>query len=127
MNKFIKFMVVLALAISLPLEGFAAVLPTCALMSHSDTKMTMPAQQAKVQADVQKFQQQDCKCDFKQMASKACGQSVNCSGCVIAVAAMFNHVSVALSTTDVYLNGPQIHGPPLFTTSIFRPPIIASA
>lgn len=132
MCKFIKFIVVLAIAISLPLEGFAAVLPACALMSQSDTKMSMLTQQMQVQkitaqTDISKSQSQNCNCDCKQMAGKVCEQSVSCASCVNAVAAVFYHVSARLLTANIYLSGPQMHGPPLITSSHFRPPIIASA
>ena len=77
MRKLIKLIVVLVIAISLPLEGFAAVLPACTLMSHSDAKMSAPmkqmqAQQVTAQSDMSKSQ--NCNCDCKQMAGKVCGQ-----------------------------------------------------
>ena len=130
MRKFIKFIVVLAITISLPLEGFAAVLPVCTLMSHSDAKMRTPmqqmqAQQVTAQSDMSKSQ--NCNCDCKQMAGKVCGQSVSCAGCVTAIAAVFYHVSVALLSANIYVSGPQMNGPPLIASSHFRPPIIASA
>ena len=130
MRKIIKFIMVLAIAISLPLEGFAAVLPACALMSQSDTKMSMPMQQMQAQqitalTDISKSQ--NCNCDYKQMAGKLCGQSVSCAGCVTAITAVFYHVSATLLTANIYISGPQMHGPPLITSSHFRPPIIASA
>lgn len=130
MRKFIKFIVVLAIAISLPLEGFAAVLPACALMSQSNTKMSTPTQQMQVQqvtAQSDMNKSQNCNCDCKQMAGKFCGQSVSCAGCITAIAAVFYHVSARLLTANIYLSGPQMHGPPLITSSHFRPPIIASA
>ena len=133
MNKFIKFIVVLALAISLPLEGFAAVLPACALMNHSNSNMMMQVQdtstqQTTMQVDTSKSKPQNCNCDYKQMADgKACGQSVACSTCVFPPVTMFYHAFVVLATTDIFLSGPQVHGPPLITSSLFRPPIIASA
>ena len=130
MRKLIKFIVVLVIAISLPLEGFAAVLPAYTLMSHSDTKMSTPMQQMQVQqvitqSDMSKSQ--NCNCDCKQMAGKVCGQSVSCAGCVTAIAAVFYHVSVALLSANIYVSGPQMNGPPLIASSHFRPPIIASA
>ena len=130
MRKFINFIVVLAIAINLPLEGFAAVLPACALMSQSDTKMNMLTQQMQVQqvtAQSDMNKSQNCNCDCKQMAGKVCGQSVSCAGCVIIVAAVFYRVSSPLLTANIYLSGPQIHGPPLISSSHFRPPIIATA
>ena len=130
MRKLIKFIVVLVIAISLPLEGFAAVLPACTLMSHSDAKMSTPmqqmqAQQVTAQSDMSKSQ--NCNCDCKQMAGKVCGQSVSCAGCVTAVSAVFYRVSVALLSANIYVSEPQINGSPLIASSHFRPPIIASA
>ena len=128
MRKFIKFMMVLAIAISLPLEGFAAVLPACALMSHSDAKMNMPTQQMQAQqmaAQPDMSKSQHCNCDCKQMAGKVCGQSVSCAGCATAISAVFYHESATLLTANIYLSGPQMHGPPLIATSHYRPPIIA--
>lgn len=120
---------VLAIAISLPLEGFAAVLPVCALISHSDTKMNTPmqqmqAQQVTAQSDMSKSQ--NCNCDCQQMAGKTCGQSVSCAGCITAITAVLYHVSATLLTANIYISGPQMHGPPLIASSHFRPPIIAS-
>ena len=130
MRKIIKFIMVLAFAISMPLEGFAAVLPACALMSQSDTKMNTPMQQMQVQqttAQTDMSKSQNCNCDCKQLAGKVCGQSVSCAGCVTAIAAVFYHVSVALLSANIYVSGPQMNGPPLIASSHFRPPIIASA
>ena len=132
MRKLIKLIVVLALAISLPLEGFAAVLPTCALMNHSNSNMMMQVQdtstqQAPMQVDTSKSKPQNCNCDCKQMAGKVCGQSVSCAGCVTAVSAVFYRVSVALLSANIYVSEPQINGSPLIASSHFRPPIIASA
>ena len=130
MRKIIKFIVVLAITISLPLEGFAAVLPACALMSQSDNKMNTPMQQMQVQqttAQTDMSKSQNCNCDCKQLAGKVCGQSVSCAGCVTAITAVFYHVSATLLTANIYISGPQMHGPPLITSSHFRPPIIASA
>ena len=130
MRKIIKFFMVLAIAISLPLEGFAAVLPACALLSQSDTKMSMPMQQMQAQevtAQSEMSKSYNCNCDCKQIAGKFCGQSVSCAGCITAIAAVFYHVSATLLTANIYLSGPQMHGPPLITSSHFRPPIIASA
>ena len=130
MCKIIKFIVVLVIAISLPLEGFAAVLPACTLMSHSDAKMRTPmqqmqAQQVTAQSDMRKSQ--NCNCDCKQMAGKVCGQSVSCAGCVTAVSAVSYRVSFALLSANIYVSEPQMNGPPLIASTHFRPPIIASA
>ena len=130
MRKLINFIVVLVIAISLPLEGFAAVLPACTLMSHSDAKMSTPiqqmqAQQVTAQSDMSKSQ--NCNCDCKQMAGKVCGQSVSCAGCFTAVSAVFYRVSFALLSANIYVSEPQMNGQPLIASSHFRPPIIASA
>ena len=130
MRKIIKFFMVLAIAISLPLEGFAAVLPACALMSQSGTNMSMPMQQMQAQelaAQSEMNKSQNCNCDCKQIAGKVCVQSLNCDSCVTAITAIFYHVSVALLTANIYISGPQMHGPPLIASSHYRPPIIASA
>lgn len=129
MRKLFKFMMVLAIAISLPLEGFAAVLPACALMTQSNTKMSMPmqSQQVAAQSDSSQSKSQNCHCDCKQIIGQTCGQSVGCASCVNAVFAMFYHVPAIQLTANIFLSGPALHGPPLITSSHFRPPIIISA
>ena len=130
MRKFIKFVMVFVIAISLPLEGFAAVLPACALMSHGNTEISMHMQQMHVQqvnAQSDKNKSQNCNCDCSKMAGKFCGQSVCCASCVTAVFAILYHMPTTLLTANIYLSGPTILGPPLITTSHFRPPIIATA
>ncbi len=132
MSRLIKFIVVLVIAITLPLEGFAAALPACALMSHSETSMNMSmqqmqAQQSEAQTEINKSPSQNCDCDCKHMTSQACAQSMGCTSCVTAVFAVSYYVPTKLLKANIYLSGFAIHGPPLVTSSHFRPPITASA
>ena len=130
MRKIIKFIMVLAIAISLPLEGFAAVLPACALMSPSDTNMNTPMQPMQVQqitAQSDTSKSGNCNCDCKQMWSQAFSQSASCTSCVNVIASLSYRVPVAAFSTTIYTNGPQMHSPPFITSSHFRPPIIAIA
>ena len=134
MCKLIKLIIVIEVAISLPLDGIASVLPTCNLMSTNNnyTAMVMQMKQMQdhqvvVEVSTNKTPSRNCSCKCKHMASQACSQSANCTSCVNVIAVLFYRMPVAALSTSIYANGPQMHSPPFITSSHFRPPIIASA
>lgn len=115
MSKFVKFIVLLVISFTLPLEGFTAALPTCALMSQSYSKVSMTAQHMQVEnvaAQIDKSKtvsQKSDNCCKKKVGNKACVQTAACSTCVLPFISMFNHAFAVLTTADVYLSGPQKH------------------